>query len=123
MTEPAGPRLAFSSRPVHLEPAMRTLLLGFCLCAAPIAASGQELSTIECAAYRTALTAAGESVRGLARVARETELGSLRAKTDEETRRAISRLEDANVNLQPAMEEWAAAAAALAERVKVVCSR
>ena len=102
---------------------MRRALLAFCLCAVPIAASGQELSTIECATYRAALTAAGESVKGLARVAREMELGSLRAKTDEDTRQAISRLEDANVNLQPVMEEWAAAAAALADRVRVVCSR
>ena len=102
---------------------MRRMFFALCLCAPPIAASGQELSTIECATYRAALTAAGESVKGLARLARETDPTSLRAKTDEETRRAISRLEDANVNLQPAMEEWAAAAAALAERVKVVCSR
>ena len=62
-------------------------------------------------------------MKALARGAREIDLTSLRGKVDDETKRAISRLEDANVNLQPTMEEWSAAAAALAERVKVVCSR
>ena len=93
------------------------------LCLTPAAADAQELSTIECATYRAALTASAESVKALARGAREIDLTSLRGKVDDETKRAISRLEDANVNLQPTMEEWSAAAAALAERVKVVCSR
>jgi hypothetical protein len=86
-------------------------------------ASAQDLSTIECATYRAVLTASGESVKALARGAREIDLTSLRGKADEETKRAIARLEDANTNLQPAMQEWAAAAAALSERVKALCSR
>ena len=103
---------------------MMRLVFAVAVCALPAAASGQDLSTLECATYRTALTAGGESVRGLARGAREIDLSSLRAKaTDEETKRAISRLEDANANLQPAMQEFADAAGALAERVKLLCSR
>jgi hypothetical protein len=101
---------------------MRRLLLLAILCL-PTAAPAQELSTIECATYRAALTASGESIKALARGAREIDLSSLRGKVDDETKRAISRLEDANVNLQPAMEEWAAAAAALSERIKAACSR
>jgi hypothetical protein len=98
-------------------------ILALTLCLTPVAAGAQELSTIECATYRAALTASGESVKALARGAREIDLTSLRGKVDDETKRAIARLEDANVNLQPAMEEWAAAAAALSERVKVACAR
>lgn len=99
----------------------RVLLLLVCLVSAR--ATAQDLSTIECATYRAALTASSESVKAIARGAREIDLSSLRGRADEETKRAISRLEDANVNLQPAMEEWAAAAAGLAERIKVLCSR
>ena len=101
---------------------MRRLYV-LCLLMLPTAALSQELSTIECATYRAALTASGESVKALARGAREIDLSSLRGKVDEETKRAISRLEDANATLQPAMQEWAAAAAALSERVKAACSR
>lgn len=101
---------------------MRRVLV-LAICAMPAAASAQELSTIECATYRAALTASGESVKALARGAREIDLSSLRGKADDETKRAVSRLEDANVNLQPAMEEWAAAATALSERVRALCSR
>ena len=101
---------------------MRRLLV-LVLLAVPSVASAQELSTIECATYRAALTASGESVKALAQGARAIDLTSLRAKVDDETKRAISRLEDANVNLQPAMEEWAVAAAALSERIKAACSR
>jgi hypothetical protein len=93
------------------------------LCLTPAAAGAQELSTIECATYRAALTASGESVKALARGARELDLTSLRGKVDVDTKRAIARLEDANVSLQPTMEEWAAAAAALSERIKAVCAR
>ncbi|MGA0598152.1 hypothetical protein [Enterovirga sp. CN4-39] len=100
---------------------MRRLFM-LALLALPTSAGAQSLSTIECATYRAALTASGESVKALARGAREIDLSSLRAKVDEDTKRAISRLEDANVNLQPAMEEWAAAAAALSERIKAACS-
>jgi hypothetical protein len=91
--------------------------------ALPASASAQDLSTIECATYRAVLAASGESVKALARGAREIDLTSLRNRGDEETKRAIARLEDANTNLQPAMQEWAAAAAALSERVKALCSR
>jgi hypothetical protein len=101
---------------------MRRLIV-LAICVMPPAASAQELSTIECATYRAALTASAESVKALARGAREIDLTSLRGKVDDDTKRAISRLEDANVNLQPTMEEWSAAAAALADRVKVACSR
>ncbi len=100
---------------------MRRLFM-LALLALPTSAGAQSLSTIECATYRAALTASGESVKALARGAREIDLSSLRAKVDDDTKRAISRLEDANVNLQPAMEEWAAAAAALSERIKAACS-
>ena len=100
---------------------MRRLFM-LALLALPTSAGAQSLSTIECATYRAALTASGESVKALARGAREINLSSLRAKVDDDTKRAISRLEDANVNLQPAMEEWAAAAAALSERIKAACS-
>ena len=100
---------------------MRRLFM-LALLALPTGAGAQSLSTIECATYRAALTASGESVKALARGAREIDLSSLRAKVDDDTKRAISRLEDANVNLQPAMEEWAAAAAALSERIKAACS-
>ena len=100
---------------------MRRLFM-LALLALPPGAGAQSLSTIECATYRAALTASGESVKALARGAREIDLSSLRAKVDDDTKRAISRLEDANVNLQPAMEEWAAAAAALSERIKAACS-
>ena len=96
------------------------LLALFCL---PSGAGAQDFSTFECATYRAALTATGESVKALAQGTRAVDLTSLRGKADEETKRAISRLEDANVNLQPAMEEWAAAAAALSERIKAACSR
>ena len=89
----------------------------------PAAASAQDLSTIECATYRAVLAASGESVKALARGAREIDLTSLRNRGDDETKRAIARLEDANTNLQPAMQEWAAAAAALSEQVKALCSR
>ena len=98
-------------------------LLALCVVAMPTAAFAQELSTIECATYRAALTASGESVKALARGAREIDLSSLRGKVDEDTKRAIARLEDASANLQPAMEEWASAASALSERVKAACSR
>ena len=103
---------------------MRPILLAvLCLGASPLAAHAQSLSTLECATYRTVLTAAGESVKGLATVARETDLSGLRAKVDEDTRKAIARLEDANTNLQPVMAEWSAAATDLAERIRVACSR
>ncbi|NNM74290.1 hypothetical protein [Enterovirga aerilata] len=98
-------------------------LLALALCVMPLGATAEELSRLECATYRAALTASGESVKALARGAREIELSSLRGKVDEDTRRAIARLEDANANLQPVMEEWARAAEALAERIKVLCSR
>jgi hypothetical protein len=86
-------------------------------------AQAQDLSTLECATYRAALTASGESVKALARGAREIDLSSVRGKLDEEGKRAVSRLEDANVSLQPAMEEWAKAAEALSERIKAACTR
>ena len=101
---------------------MRRLLV-LCLLLLPASALSQELSTIECATYRAALTASGESVKAIARGAREVDLTTLRGKVDEETKRAIARLEDASANLQPAMEEWAAAASALSERIKASCSR
>ncbi|MDB5557482.1 MAG: hypothetical protein JWQ36_416 [Enterovirga sp.] len=107
--------------PFRSHPMRRFLVLA--LFGLPTTAMAQDLSTIECATYRAALTASGESVKALARGAREIDLTSLRGKADDEMKRAISRLEDANVNLQPAMEEWAAAAAALSDRIKAVCSR
>ena len=91
--------------------------------ASALPAAAQDLSIIDCTAYRAALTAGGASVEALAKGAREIDLSGLRAKADEETRRAISRLEDANVNLQPAMAEWAAAATALSDRVRTICAR
>ncbi|WP_375460209.1 hypothetical protein [uncultured Enterovirga sp.] len=102
---------------------MRLVPLMMLLAALPIPVQAQALSTIECAAYGPMLNAAGESVKGLARGAREIDLGSVRSRVGEETRQAIARLEDANANLQPVMAEWAAAAADLAARLQKDCSR
>lgn len=98
----------------------RLVLLAFLL---PAPAGAQTLSTIECAAYWPILSAAGETVKGVAKGARELDLASLRGKVDEDTRRAIARLEDANANLQPPLEEWSAAASDLAQKVKAACGR
>lgn len=91
-------------------------------CLAPATASAQAPSAIECVAYRAALAAGGASADALARGTREVDFSGLRDKVDAETGRAISRLEDANVNLQPPLAEWSAAATALAQRLKAICA-
>lgn len=96
----------------------------FALCwLLPLPAAAQSLSTLECAAYWPVLAAAGESVKGIATGARELDLASLRGRVDEDTRRAMARLEDANANLQPPLQEWAAAASDLAAKLKAACGR
>ncbi|MDB5589824.1 hypothetical protein [Enterovirga sp.] len=98
-------------------------VIALCLALSPAPAAAQGLSMIECAAYGPVLIAGGESVKGLAKVARDIDLSSIKTKVDEETRRAIARLEDANVNLQPVMQEWSAAASDLAAKLKTACGR
>lgn len=101
---------------------MRVLALALAI-AMPSGAGAQTLSTLECATYGPILSAASESVKAIATGARELDLNSLRGKVDDDTRRAISRLEDATTNLQPPLQELSAAAADLAAKLKRSCGR
>lgn len=102
---------------------MRVLPLFMLLLAAPAAANAQTITMMDCATFVPMLAAIGESGKGMARGAQEVDLSGLRGKVDSDTLRAIARLDEANVKLQPAMAEWAAAVADLGSKIRVACVR